>query len=186
MESSRPGSRFGRLSSNMFFTRNTAKPKRVHHIEGLNGAWICNVNDLPSRETPCRVERTLPPMRLRDADRWQQELASLASASGLGLERERDDPISVQKSSPSPHPERYSSRTGRFNEGTPKSRGRTSSRSGTAQSDTLFNMPGNERELWVTTHAPLLLYATMILSDRCFKFSVNFLAQATSRMFNHG
>ena len=31
---SRGGSRFGKLSSNMFFTRNTAKPKRVRHIEG--------------------------------------------------------------------------------------------------------------------------------------------------------
>jgi hypothetical protein len=62
--SSRSGSRFGKLSSNMFFTRNTAKPKRVRHIEGilfdiqhmfymilfkgLNGALICNVNDDPS------------------------------------------------------------------------------------------------------------------------------------------
>ncbi len=58
---SRNGSRFGKLSSNMFFTRNTAKPKRVKHIEGslnpieflkfislatgLNGSLICNVND---------------------------------------------------------------------------------------------------------------------------------------------
>lgn len=33
--SSRPGSRFGKLSSNMFFIRNTAKPKRVRHIEGI-------------------------------------------------------------------------------------------------------------------------------------------------------
>lgn len=33
---SRGGSRFGKLSSNMFFTRNTAKPKRVRHIEGIN------------------------------------------------------------------------------------------------------------------------------------------------------
>ncbi len=32
---SRSGSRFGKLSSNMFFTRNTAKPKRVRHIEGI-------------------------------------------------------------------------------------------------------------------------------------------------------
>ena len=154
MESSRPGSRFGRLSSNMFFTRNTAKPKRVRHIEGLNGTWVCNVNDLPSGETPRHVERSLPPMRLRDADRWQQELASLAAASGLGLERE--DPTSMQRPSPSPLPQRYSSRTGRFNEGTPKSRGRTSSRLGTPQSDTLFNMPENERELWVRKHAALL------------------------------
>lgn len=30
----RSGSRFGKFSSNMFFTRNTAKPKRVRHIEG--------------------------------------------------------------------------------------------------------------------------------------------------------
>lgn len=32
--SARGGSRFGKLSSNMFFIRNTAKPKRVNHIEG--------------------------------------------------------------------------------------------------------------------------------------------------------
>jgi hypothetical protein len=32
----RGGSRFGKLSSNMFFIRNTAKPKRVHHIEGID------------------------------------------------------------------------------------------------------------------------------------------------------
>ena len=31
---SRGSSRFGKLSSNMFFIRNTAKPKRVRHIEG--------------------------------------------------------------------------------------------------------------------------------------------------------
>ncbi|CAF5119791.1 unnamed protein product, partial [Rotaria magnacalcarata] len=79
--SSRGGSRFGKLSSNMFFTRNTAKPKRVRHIEGLNGALICSVNDDPSVvrtssvtslgfsrpnvpmfETPRRVERLVPPM----------------------------------------------------------------------------------------------------------------------------
>jgi len=29
------GSRFGKLSPSMFFTRNTAKPKRVRHIEGI-------------------------------------------------------------------------------------------------------------------------------------------------------
>lgn len=33
--SPRGRSRFGKLSSNMFFVRNTAKPKRVHHIEGI-------------------------------------------------------------------------------------------------------------------------------------------------------
>ena len=32
---SRSGSRFGQLSSNMFFARNTANPKRVRHIEGI-------------------------------------------------------------------------------------------------------------------------------------------------------
>jgi hypothetical protein len=31
----RGGSRFGKFSSNMFFIRNTAKPKRVRHIEGI-------------------------------------------------------------------------------------------------------------------------------------------------------
>lgn len=37
---SRAGSRFGKLSSNMFFIRNTAKPKRVRHIEGMNKDWL--------------------------------------------------------------------------------------------------------------------------------------------------
>ena len=31
---SRPGSRFGKLSSNMFFVRNIAHPRRVRHLEG--------------------------------------------------------------------------------------------------------------------------------------------------------
>ncbi len=45
---------------------------------------------------------------------------------------------------------RYSTRTGRFNEGTAKSRGRTGSKHGTAFSDALFNVPENEREMWVS------------------------------------
>ena len=44
----------------------------------------------------------------------------------------------------------YSTRTGRFNEGAGKSRGRTGSRHGTANSDILFNVPENEREMWVS------------------------------------
>lgn len=44
---------------------------------------------------------------------------------------------------------RYSTRTGRFNETAGKSRGRTGSKHGTAHSDILFNVPENEREMWV-------------------------------------
>ena len=36
-QSSNGSGRFGRLSANMFFIRNTAKPKRVRHIEGTKG-----------------------------------------------------------------------------------------------------------------------------------------------------
>ncbi|CAF1642989.1 unnamed protein product [Rotaria magnacalcarata] len=179
--SSRPGSRFGKLSSNMFFTRNTAKPKRVRHIEGLNGALICNVNDdvsvdnmprssslnfnrtnLPAFETSRRTERLVPPTGfwnthgiIHDTDRWKQELAALASASGIGLEK--DDYKLLNKSQTAAadqqHASRsgahYSTRTGRFNEGTSTSRGRTGSKHGTAYSDTLFSVPENEREMWM-------------------------------------
>jgi len=44
----------------------------------------------------------------------------------------------------------YSRRTGRFNEGPGKSRGRTGSKRGTATGDILFNVPENEREMWVS------------------------------------
>lgn len=44
----------------------------------------------------------------------------------------------------------YSTRTGRFNEGAGKSRGRTGSRHATANPDILFNVPENEREMWVS------------------------------------
>ena len=44
----------------------------------------------------------------------------------------------------------YSTRTGRFNEGTAKSRGRTSTKHGTGQQgESLFSVPENEREMWV-------------------------------------
>jgi len=172
---SRSGSRFGKLSSNMFFTRNTAKPKRVRHIEGLNGALICSVNDdpsvvrsssasaigfqrtnLPPFETPRRVERLLPPMGfwntygvIQDTERWRQELSSLASASGLGVEKENVRTVQRPATNAERSGARYSARTGRFNEGTPKSRGRTGSKHGTPFSDSLFQMPENEREMWM-------------------------------------
>ncbi|CAF0851496.1 unnamed protein product [Rotaria sp. Silwood1] len=177
---SRSGSRFGKLSSNMFFTRNTAKPKRVRHIEGLNGALICSVNDdpsvvrstsatslgfsrpiLPLFETPRRAERLVPPMGfwntygvIQDTERWRQELASLASASGLGIEKDehkhynRPATITDQQHA-SRSGARYSARTGRFNEGTAKSRGRTGSKHATPYSDMLFNVPEHEREMWM-------------------------------------
>ncbi|CAF2874742.1 unnamed protein product [Rotaria sp. Silwood2] len=161
--SSRPGSRFGKLSSNMFFTRNTAKPKRVRHIEGLNGALICNVNDdpsvipstrssslnfhrtnLPAFEIPRRAERLVPPMGfwnthgvIHDTEHWKQELADLAT----------DTTADQQHASRSGA--HYSTRTGRFNEGTALSRGRTGSKHGTAYSDVLFHVPENEREMWM-------------------------------------
>ncbi|CAF3640918.1 unnamed protein product [Rotaria sordida] len=177
---SRGGSRFGKLSSNMFFTRNTAKPKRVRHIEGLNGALICSVNDDPSVvrstsatslgfsptnlhlfETSRRAERLVPPMGfwntygvIQDTERWRQELASLASASGLGLEKDeykhynRPATITDQQHA-SRSGAHYSTRTGRFNEGTAKSRGRTGSKHATPYSDMLFNVPEHEREMWM-------------------------------------
>ncbi|CAF0789721.1 unnamed protein product [Adineta ricciae] len=177
---SRSGSRFGQLSSNMFFARNTANPKRVRHIEGLNGALICNVNDdpalirsastsslsfnranLPTLDSSRRVERVVPPMGfwhtqgiVHDTDNWKRELASLASASGLGLEKDdRKHHAKQTATANSQHASRsgahYSTRTGRFNEGTAKSRGRTGSKHSTAYSDMLFHVPENEREMWM-------------------------------------
>ncbi|CAF2855446.1 unnamed protein product [Rotaria sp. Silwood2] len=177
---SRSGSRFGKLSSNMFFTRNTAKPKRVRHIEGLNGALICNVNDdpsvvrstsatslgfsrpnLPLFETPRRAERLVPPTGfwntygvIQDTEHWRQELASLATASGLGIDKNEQNhhyrPATVaDQQHASRSGAHYSVRTGRFNEGTAKSRGRTGSKHGTPYSDMLFNVPEHEREMWM-------------------------------------
>jgi hypothetical protein len=34
-QTGRPSSRFGGLSTNMFFTRNSPQPLRVRHIEGV-------------------------------------------------------------------------------------------------------------------------------------------------------
>jgi hypothetical protein len=99
---------------------------------------------------------------VHDTERWKQELASLASASGLGLEGED------QKVAPKPlvvdekqHASRdgaaYSTRTGRFNEGTSKSRGRTQSKHATANGHMLFHVPENEREMWVSERKLVLL-----------------------------
>ena len=93
--------------------------------------------------------------QVRDTDRWRQELATLASASGLGVEKEEHKPVhrpgtNTEHQHASRSGARYSARTGRFNEGTPKSRGRTGSRHGTGHPDSLFQMPENEREMWVS------------------------------------
>ncbi|CAF1033556.1 unnamed protein product [Didymodactylos carnosus] len=174
-------SRFGGLSSNMFFTRNTAKPKRVKHIEGLNGALICNVNDdeyispsssslnfiptnnLMTFEIPRRVEKLVPPTGfwntygvIHDTERWKQELAALASASGLEIENEQkqqNNDLSPKSTANNKNDSRsgahYSTKTGRFNEGQGKSRGRTSSKHATALNEALFSVPENERDMWM-------------------------------------
>ncbi|UJR25430.1 hypothetical protein I4U23_006777 [Adineta vaga] len=179
--SARSGSRFGGLSSSMFFVRNSPHPQRVRHMEGLNGAWICNVNDdltskrskrnksnnhnknnLPTNETARRTERLVPPTTfwnthgiVHDTDHWRQELAALATASGIGLEK--NDQKNSSKSMPTADPKNasrsgahYSTRTGRFNEGASKSRGRTNTKHGNGQTgEILFNVPENEREMWM-------------------------------------
>jgi hypothetical protein len=92
---------------------------------------------------------------VEDTDRWRQELAVLASASGIGIDKDDHKRLPrstglVDTQTDSRSGARYSARTGRFNEGTPKTRGRTGSKHGTAHSDALYNMPENERELWVS------------------------------------
>jgi hypothetical protein len=82
-------------------------------------------------------------------------LASLATASGLRIERDEpkqnNRPTSTaDQQHASRSGARYSTRTGRFNEGTSKSRGRTGSKHGSAYSDAFFNVPENEREMWVS------------------------------------
>ena len=83
----------------------------------------------------------------------------MATASGLGIEKDEQrhshkapqttaTPVDQQHASRSGA--HYSTRTGRFNEGTGKSRGRTSTKHATAHSDILFNVPENEREMWVS------------------------------------
>ena len=92
---------------------------------------------------------------VHDTERWKQELASLATASGLGVEKdESKQPNKPMPTADSQHAPRsgahYSTRTGRFNEGASKSRGRTTSKHHTANSDLLFRVPENEREMWVS------------------------------------
>ena len=99
----------------------------------------------------CEKEESLA---VHDTDRWKQELASLASSSGLGIDKDEqkhsNKPTSTAEQQ---HASRsgayYSTRTGRFNEGAGKSRGRTTSKHATAQGDMLFHVPENEREMWV-------------------------------------
>ncbi|CAF0783492.1 unnamed protein product [Adineta steineri] len=180
ISSVKSGSRFGGLSSSKFFVRNCPHPQRVRHLEGLNGSMICNVNDdltrnrpkrnkslnihknnLPVIERTRRVERLVPPVDfwhahgvLPDTDSWKQELASLASASGIAVEK--DDQKYSNKPSTADDQKNslrsgahYSRQTGRFNEGTSKSRGRTATKRGTGQSEALFNVPENERDMWM-------------------------------------
>ncbi len=153
-----------------------------------NSTLNFNKTNLPTLEAPRRVERLVPPTNfwntygiskssfifdiyiymilglflfsVQDTERWKQELASLATASGLGIEKDEQKysnkppqttatPIDPQHASRSGA--HYSTRTGRFNEGTGKSRGRTGSKHTTAHSDILFNVPENEREMWVSS-----------------------------------
>jgi hypothetical protein len=159
-----------------------------------------NRTNLPTLETQRRVERLVPPMGfwntygiskrcstfnqtqflglllfsfiVQDTERWKQELATLATASGLGVEKDDQrnshkapqttaTPIDQQNASRSGA--HYSTRTGRFNEGTGKSRGRTSTKHSTGHPDILFNVPENEREMWVrkTTFICFLLGISM-------------------------
>ena len=78
----------------------------------------------------------------------------MATASGLGVEKDDiKQPTKPMPTADSQHASRsgayYSTRTGRFNEGTSKSRGRTTAKHNTANSDLLFRVPENEREMWV-------------------------------------
>lgn len=105
---------------------------------------------------------------VQDTDRWRQELAVLAAASGLAVER--DDPRyakppTVDQQHASRSGARYSVRTGRFNEGTNKSRGRTGSKHATPHSDALFSVPENERDMWVSTHRSYRLSLMHFLID---------------------
>jgi len=135
-----------------------------------------NGTNLPiTFENSRRVERLLPPtgfwntsgvskfcyniycflkyvLKVQDTDRWRHELASLATSSGLGIEKEEQKynnkpPTAADQQNASRSGAHYSTRTGRFNEGTAKSRGRTGSKH--AFSDMLFTVPENEREMWV-------------------------------------
>ena len=118
---------------------------------------------------------------VQDTDRWRQELALLASASGLGVEREDQryaKPPTADHQHASRSGARYSARTGRFNEGTGKSRGRTGSKHGSSYGDMLYNVPENERDMWVRTiqlpsFHTLQLYSLSLF--RCYKCSVNCL-----------
>lgn len=105
---------------------------------------------------------------VQDTDRWRQELALLAAASGLGVEREDQryaKPSTPDQQHASRSGARYSMRTGRFNEGANKSRGRTSSKHGTSHADTLFNVPENERDMWVSTQLSHLSFLFHIHSS---------------------
>lgn len=107
---------------------------------------------------------------VRDTDRWRQELTHLASASGIAAEK--TEPRTSQRPATNSDPRatrsgaHYSARTGRFNEGTPKTRGRTGSRHGTGYNDMLMAMPENEREMWVSELIVLILLEREKLDNR--------------------
>lgn len=105
---------------------------------------------------------------VRDTDRWKQELASLASASGIGVQKEDhriiQRPATNNDGRASRSGAHYSMRTGRFNEGAGKSRGRTGSKHGTAYQDMLMMMPENEREMWVSNRFKFIRVSTRFLS----------------------
>jgi len=127
---------------------------------------------------------------VEDTDRWRNELASLAAASGLRIEKDEKKTnnrlSTADQQNASRSGARYSTRTGRFNEGASKSRGRTGSKHATPLADTFFNVPENERELWVNKKLIISQFFKKNRLFRCYKFSVNFLEQVICKMFNHG
>lgn len=96
----------------------------------------------------------------------------LALASGLGVDKEEQRQMhrpvtNAEQQNASRSGARYSARTGRFNEGTPKSRGRTGSRHGSGNADVMFQMPENEREMWVSDRILLHIEGLETLLRRC-------------------
>lgn len=130
--------------------------------------------------------------QVEDTDRWRSELASLAAASGLGLgkdEKKANNHLrtaTADQQNASRSGAHYSARTGRFNEGASKSRGRTGSKHATPFTDTFFNVQENERELWVNSIFLCNYFYLYYPMFRCYKCFVNCLEQVIYKMFNHG
>lgn len=92
---------------------------------------------------------------VHDTERWKQELASLANASGLGIEksdykRTNQTGATAEQQMETRSGAHYSTRTGRFNESNGKSRGRTTTKHSTAYGNMIYQVPENEREMWVS------------------------------------